>query len=626
MCGIAGFFQPGGTTRPETLAPVLARLTHRGPDHQQTWSRDGIELGHARLSILDLSENGHQPIIDPVTGNAIVVNGEIYNFQVLREELRTKGYEFKSTGDSEVLLHLYAEYGEACLPMLRGMFAFAIWDNRERKLVIGRDRMGKKPLFYADTPSGFAFASEIRALSAHPAVSRDIDVEAMDLFLSTGSVPAPWSIYTAIRKLPPAHYGVVTRDGLSIKRYWALDFRQKIECGEEEALETIQAHLEEATRLRLVSDVPLGALLSGGVDSSLVVALMAKMSAEPVQTFTVGFEEKKYDETEHAAKVARHLGVEHHVEVLKPAGFEEMLPSVVRQYGEPFSDDASLASMLLSRATRRHVTVALGGDGGDELALGYSSYTHAGTACRLNRLLKGKPLSRDKVHALFADNAPWAELRRKAAFRLLRPELKHLLRTERAMDAHKKRIYANETATRLDNLAFDWMYDLSRDSYGHADNPVERMLWMDNVNCLPDTLLVKMDIASMAYGLEVRSPLLDHVLIEYMAGLPVELKIKNGETKYLLKKLAEKFIPKDVLYRPKQGFSMPVTRWIRGSAAEFTREAMSQAAPFFGKYFDTAALDSVVEEHITGRKNHKNLVWNLLNLALWAAAHQAGEV
>jgi asparagine synthase (glutamine-hydrolysing) len=623
MCGIAGYFQPG--RQPGSIKPILDLLTHRGPDFQHIHTEEGIALGHARLSILDLSEHGNQPMTDPRTGNIIVFNGEIYNFKFLREKLISKGHTFTSSGDTEVLLKLYGEYGEKCVPMLRGMFSFAIWDKSKQQLFIARDRLGKKPFFYARTANGFIFASEIRALSAHPDISKDIDVQAVDLFMSTGCVPAPFSIYSAIRKLPAAHYGVVNASGLSIQRYWSLDFTRKIRCSETEVLDSLHSRLMEATRIRLESDVPLGALLSGGVDSSLVVALMAECGSKSIDTFTIGFHEKKYDESGHAAKVAKHLGVNHHVEYLDPARFENMLPAVVRQYGEPFSDDAALATMLLSEATRKHVTVALSGDGGDELACGYSAYTHVKLASTLAPLIGKETLPEKNIAGAFNSNSAFGKLRRKMICKF-HPEFKRILRNEFKVARYKNDVYREDIRERLGQSTFRWLYELSRQSCIHARNPSERLLWMDTVHFLSDALLVKVDIASMAHSLEVRSPLLDHELFDYMATLPPDLKIKGGESKYLLKKLAERYLPKDILYRRKQGFSMPVAKWTSGDSADFTLDAINQATPFLKQFFDMAALNNRIAEHVSGRRKHKNFVWNILNLALWAIEHKSGRV
>ncbi|WP_415714611.1 asparagine synthase (glutamine-hydrolyzing) [Maridesulfovibrio sp.] len=623
MCGIAGYFQPGNYTG--SIKPILDLLTHRGPDFQHILKDDHIELGHTRLSILDLSESGNQPMTDNATGNTIVFNGEIYNFKSLREKLAHKGHTFTSSGDTEVLLKLYAEYGIKCISMLRGMFAFAIWDRTKQQLIVARDRFGKKPFFYARTGRGFVFASEIRALAAHPDISKDIDVQAVDLFMSTGCVPAPFSIYSNIRKLPAAHYGIVDASGISLQHYWSLDFTNKIECTETEALEALHTRLLEATRIRLESDVPLGALLSGGVDSSLIVALMAECGSKSIDTFTIGFHEKKYDESDHAAKVARHLGVNHHVEYLDPAQFENMLPAVVRQYGEPFSDDAALATMLLSEATRKHVTVALSGDGGDELACGYSAYTHVKLASRLAPLIGNKVLPASNIASAFKSTSALGALRRKMICKL-HPEFKHILRNEYKVARYKNDVYREEVREKLGNFTLDWLYELSRKACLHAHTPEERLLWMDTVHFLADALLVKVDIASMAHSLEVRSPLLDHELFEYMATLSPELKIKDGESKYLLKKLAERYLPKEILYRRKQGFSMPVAKWTSGDSAEFTLDAVSQATPFLRQFFNMEALNNRIAEHISGRKKHKNFVWNILNLALWAVEHEAGRV
>ncbi|NDV25082.1 asparagine synthase (glutamine-hydrolyzing) [Desulfovibrio sp. JC010] len=623
MCGIAGYFQPG--RQPKSIKPILDLLTHRGPDFQHIHTQDSIELGHTRLSILDLSEHGHQPMIAPDSGNTIVFNGEIYNFKSLREKLASKGHSFTSSGDTEVLLKLYAEYGEKCISMLRGMFAFAIWDEEKQQLLIARDRLGKKPFYYAQSGNGFIFASEIRALAAHPDISKDIDVQAVDLFMSTGCVPAPFSIYSAIRKLPAAHYGIVNASGLRMQRYWSLDFTQKIDCSEDEALDSLHTQLMEATRIRLESDVPLGALLSGGVDSSLIVALMAECGSKSIDTFTIGFHEKKYDESGHAAKVARHLGVNHHVEYLDPSQFENMLPAVVRQYGEPFSDDAALATMLLSEATRKHVTVALSGDGGDELACGYSAYTHVKLASTLAPLIGKKILPEQNIAAAFNSKTALGKLRRKMICKF-HPEFKRILRNEYKVSRYKNDVYRTDIREQLGDFNLKWMYELSRQACAHARTPAERLLWMDTVHFLADALLVKVDIASMAHSLEVRSPLLDHELFDYMATLPPELKLKGGESKYLLKKLAERYLPKDILYRRKQGFSMPVAKWTSGDSADFTLDAVSQATPFLQQFFDMNMLNRRINEHVSGRKKHKNFVWNILNLALWAVEHGAGRV
>lgn len=623
MCGIAGYFKPGG--QPGSIKPILDLLSHRGPDFQHIHIAANIELGHTRLSILDLSAHGNQPMENPATGHTIVFNGEIYNFKALRDDLIRKGHTFESSGDTEVLLKLYGEYGEKCVSMLRGMFAFAIWDKAKQQLFIARDRLGKKPFFYSQVGNGFIFASEIRALAAHSEISKDIDVQAIDLFMSTGCVPAPFSIYSSIRKLPAAHYGIVNEQGLTLHRYWKLDFKDKIECSEDEALESLHNQLMEATRIRLESDVPLGALLSGGVDSSLIVALMAEAGSKSIDTFTIGFHEKKYDESGHAAKVAKHLGVNHHVEYLDPSQFENMLPAVVRQYGEPFSDDASLATMLLSEATRKHVTVALSGDGGDELACGYSAYTHVKLASALAPLIGKRILPEKNITSAFNSNSALGAMRRKMICKF-HPEFKRILRNEFKVNRYKNDVYRADVRDQLGQSTLNWLYELSSQACKHAHDPAERLLWMDTVHFLADALLVKVDIASMAHSLEVRSPLLDHELFEYMAKLPTSLKLKGGESKYLLKKLAERYLPKDILYRRKQGFSMPVAKWTSGDSADFTLDAINQATPFLQEFFDMKMLNKRIDEHVSGRKKHKNFVWNILNLALWAIEHKGGRV
>jgi asparagine synthase (glutamine-hydrolysing) len=618
MCGICGHLRPGGLKEgdPAALERTLRALSHRGPDGLGRWHDGPAALGHARLAILDLDPRAGQPMHDPKTGNVMVFNGEIYNFRALRAALERKGERFRTTGDSEVLLALYRVHGQDCLPMLRGMFAFAIWDAHKRELFLARDRMGKKPLVYFDGPDGLVFASEIRALREHPACPRQIDPEALDLFLSLGCVPAPKTILKGACKLPPGCCATYGAGGLRVRRWWELDYRQKLRVSEAEAMDMAWTELKEATRLRLESDVPLGMLLSGGVDSSLVAAVLAELRPGGVQAFCISFAERKYDELPHAQAVARHLGITLHHEVLPPATME-LLPEAVDRYGEPYADDSALPSLALCRMARRHITVALGGDGGDELCCGYPMFRHARAATAVQSLLNVSPPADASLRGLAASDGALAQLLRQAACGLLWPEAKPMLRTETHLAPLKKRLYRREAAAQVADAHADWFLPWLRRAFERAKNPVERLEFLDNSTSLPDDLLVKMDIASMAWGLEVRSPLLDSALIELFAKLPIDLKVRGRETKFLLKRLAETREPPAVLYRRTQGYDLPIREWMAGPMQGFVREAVSQAGPAFSDFIRRDAALDLLAEHARG-VNRKNMLWRLTVLALWS--------
>lgn len=618
MCGICGHIRlpglpEGAATR---LEPVLAGIAHRGPNQTGRWQAPGVAFGHTRLSILDLDERAGQPMHDPHTGNVIVFNGEIYNFRALRAELEKRGESFRTTGDTEVLLALYRLHGRDCLKLLRGMYAFAIWDAARQEVFLARDRVGKKPLVYFEGPEGLVFASELRALRAHPHCPTALDPEALDLYLSLGYVPCPRTIYGGVRKLPPAHCAVYGAGGLSLWRYWDADYREKIDVSEAEALDMAWDCLRESVRLRLESDVPLGLLLSGGVDSSLIAAVLAELSPGQAQAFSIGFGENKYNELPHAQTVANHLGLSLTHEIMPPATLEA-LPEVAARYGEPYADDSALPSLFLCRMARRHITVALGGDGGDELCCGYPTYRHAKVASALSALFPTTPPADESLRSLAAASGPLAKAWRGFASGSLWPETKPLLRAELKVRPAKHRLYTPATASALRRVQADWFLPWLRASYLHAANPVERMLYIDNATCLPDDLLVKMDIASMAVALEVRSPLLDHELIELFARFPVGLKVHGGETKYLLKKMAEQKLPREVLYRRKQGFDLPIREWMAGPMRGFVQDALQAADPALGEHLRLDQAMAMAREHASGT-NHKNILWRLVILALWS--------
>lgn len=580
MCGIAGHIDFATPPDAQQVAQLVQGIRHRGPDDFGVWTSSSriCVLGHARLSIIDLSPFGHQPMLDPVTGNSVVFNGEIYNYRELRKQCEAQGDVFRSESDTEVILALYRRHGTECLRFFRGMFSIALWDAKEEKLFLARDRVGKKPLNYALTKDGIVLCSEIHPLACHPAVSREMDSEALELYLQLQAVPAPWTIYKRIRKLLPGHYGVFDRNGLTLKRYWNVDYKAKINLSESEALEAFEEKLTEAVRLRMISDVPLGALLSGGVDSSVVVALMAKLSAAPVRTFSIGFKEQAFNELPYAEQAAGICGTLHYPEIVA-GDVERLLPVLAHHYGEPYADSSAVPSFHVSRVARRHVTVVLNGDGGDELLGGYDRYAVPDFSIRSGTLL-GNLLGPRRLVDLMPMWANAQSLLARASRRLARdvlsPELGGLLMFmgywNDSLRADLMRGVGNA------NLLQSWRFRWLNEAFRQAGNPIDRMLWLDNRTYLPDDLLVKMDIAAMHCGLEARSPLLDHEVIEFCARLPVNLKVKRRTGKYLLKRLAEKYFPPEFVHRRKMGFGIPVADWLRGPLKQHVEQIILNPA------------------------------------------------
>lgn len=615
MCGIAGhigFHQPPVS---DQVAEIVRRIRHRGPDDQGVWSSPAGEcvLGHARLSIIDLSPLGHQPMLDPVTGNSIVFNGEIYNFQALRSELEAAGDQFRSHSDTEVILALYRRHGVECLQWLRGMFAFALWDESRKRVFFARDRVGKKPLNYAVTKTGLVFSSELQPLTCYADVDNGMDMEALELYLQCQFIPAPWTIYRGIRKLPPAYYAVYDRNGLRLEKYWEVDYRDKIRISEAAALDALEEKLTEAVRLRMIADVPLGALLSGGVDSSVVVALMAKLSNQPVRTFSIGFEEVAFNELPWAQQAAELCRTLHHPEIVK-GDVEHVLPLLARHYGEPFADHSAVPSFFVSASARRHVTVVLNGDGGDELLGGYPHYSLPGWTIQMS-----KQIGELIPPTFLADWAPQLTdaktVPQRAARKLLmqyaNPELRSLMFTSFWNGSERRQLLPD--APNL--LLRDWRRGWLEGAAAHAGNPVDRMLWLDNHIYLPGALLVKMDIASMHCGLETRSPFLDHEVIEFCAKLPVRFKVKGRVGKYLLKKLAERYFPAGFVHRRKMGFGIPLGDWLRGPLHDVLRKTLRDAhlmAPF-----SAAVIVRALGEFEAGRNEHESRLWALLMYGFW---------
>ncbi|MDB4949151.1 MAG: hypothetical protein JWM27_1800 [Gemmatimonadetes bacterium] len=615
MCGFAGRVDWDGMAGDGGVGGIVDRLRHRGPDDRGVWTSPErrCTLGHARLSILDLSPAGHQPMLDPGTGNAIAFNGEIYNFQALRAECERDGYPFRSHSDTEVILALYRRHGRDCVRRLRGMFAFALWDAGRGELFLARDRVGKKPLNYALTPGGIVFSSEIDPLVRHPLVDQAMDPDALELYLQLQYIPAPWTIYRSVRKLPPASWAVLDRAGLRVSEYWDVDYRPKAALSVGEAVEGLEEKLREAVRLRMVADVPVGALLSGGVDSSLVVAMMAQMSAEPVRTFSIGFDEQAFSELPYAQAVADRYGTRHHPEIIH-GEVESLLAPLARHYGEPFADSSAVPSFHVSRVARKHVKVAMNGDGGDELLGGYPRYWLAPAAIRAGRLLGGlnspAQLARAAGSLAEASTIP-ARIRRRWLLRAAHPELQSVtMYSEYWGDASRTQLTGAGGGV-LEAWRGEWLAR-AREA---ASNPVDRMLWIDNRTYLPGDLLVKMDIASMHCGLETRSPLLDHEVIEFCASLPAHLKVRNRVGKALLKKLGEKYLPHDLLYRPKMGFGIPLEEWLRGPlrpVVERTLGSEEVMAPL-----DPEVIRRTLAQFYGHGAAHASRVWALLMFGTW---------
>jgi asparagine synthase (glutamine-hydrolysing) len=619
MCGIAGRVDWRGMEGDGGVAEAVGRLRHRGPDDEGVWtSADGVcTLGHARLSIIDLSSAGHQPMVDPETGNAIAFNGEIYNFQSLRAECERRGDRFRSHSDTEVILALYRRHGRECVHRLRGMFALALWDARRGELFLARDRVGKKPLHYALTPHGIVFASELDALARHPAVATDLDVDALELYLQLQYIPAPYTIYRGARKLPPAAWAVLDREGLRIEPYWNVDYRPKRAVSEAEALEGLEEKLREAVRLRMIADVPVGALLSGGVDSSLVVALMAGMSGEPVRTFSIGFEEQAFDELPFAAMVAERYRTAHHPEVVR-GEVEPLLLQLVRHYGEPYADASAVPSFHVSRVARRHVKVVMNGDGGDELLGGYPRYWLRAGAIRAGSMLRRVASARALARVVpeLGEARGLARVRRRWMLRAAHPELQSLLMYEATGWGDRSRAALLGRRGGASPLLEAWRTGWLERARGHASNPIDRMLWIDNRTYLSDDLMVKMDVATMHCGLEARSPLLDHEVIEYCAGLPVQLKVKQGTGKYLLKRLGERYLPRELLYRRKVGFGIPVADWLRGPLRPLLHDTLLGGGGAMDP-LDPRVVRETVEAFDRGDVHHESRLWSLLMFGLW---------
>jgi asparagine synthase (glutamine-hydrolysing) len=620
MCGIAGIVSRSSDI--ELIASMTEALSHRGPDGSGTWTDGLCSLGHRRLAIIDLSVNGRQPLCNENETVWIVFNGEIYNFQELRGELESFGHKFNSQTDTEVIVHAYEQWGNDCIKKLRGMFAFAIWDQQKRRLFLARDRVGKKPLYYAHTDRYFVFASELQGLLQNPEVPREVDLEGVDSYLSWGYVPAPLTGFKNVLKLPPAHFLVLDvgpdNTKTQVERYWDLQYSPKISMTEVEAGEQLREKLTEAVRYRLISDVPLGAFLSGGIDSSIVVGLMAEVSGTRVKTFSIGFDDSDYNELRFARVIAERWGTDHTELIVRPDELA-VLPKLVRHYGEPYADSSAIPTFYVSKITRSGVTVALNGDGGDESFAGYDRYA----ATRIADIIRsfGPFGSAAAVLARFLPDSidPKNRVRRAKRFFLAAHEerpVRYGNWVSYFTPAAKRELYAQCFAEAVaPKNRQRWMEDLWKE-VGDLES-VDAAMAVDIRSYLPYDLLTKVDIASMANSLEARSPFLDHVVMEFAARLPVHFKLRGRQSKYLLKKTFADLLPTGNIRRRKMGFGVPIARWLRSSSRELLQDTLLSHRARERGYFKSERIDCLVQEHVTEKANHSFQLWSLLMLELW---------
>jgi asparagine synthase (glutamine-hydrolysing) len=621
MCGIAGQARSDG--RPVDrgmLERMCAAQEHRGPDSRGTHLEDEVGLGIQRLRVIDL-DTGDQPIYNEDRSVAVVLNGEIYNYRELRERLQGRGHRLATKGDTEVIAHLYEDLGVDCVRELNGMFAFALWDAKRRRLLVARDRVGKKPLFYAIREGAISFASELRALLQDPEVPREIDHAAIDGYVAYGYVPAPMSAFRAVRKLPPASTLVYEDGRASIARYWRLRYDQgDPPAGTAELHEEIRTRIRAAVARRMISDVPLGVFLSGGIDSSAVVAAMAEQSSDPVRTFSIGFEEESFNELPNARLIAERFGTDHRELVIRP-DVVSILPKVARHYGEPFADSSSVPSFYVAEMARREVTVALNGDGGDESFAGYNRYVTATRAHRIASRLPGA-LRRGIAAAgarspVRGDPARPANRARRLAGYLGMSDRELYSDAMQIFDGRRREdLYSPGFAESLGGSAPELIEGVWEKASGR--DLVNKMLEVDVNTYLPDDLLVKVDVASMAYSLEARSPLLDHELMEFAASIPGGMKLQGSEKKVVLRNALRGWIPDQILDGPKRGFALPmVGQWFRGELRDYMAEVLTDPSTLARGYFNEPYVRGLIDRHLDGSEDNHMQLWSLIMLEVW---------
>ncbi len=617
MCGIAGFVnREGERATSEQVRRMIHTIVHRGPDDEGIHAQGNVGLGMRRLSIIDLS-GGRQPIYNEDRSVAIVFNGEIYNFPELRKELQSRGHHFYTHSDTEVIVHLYEEMGAECVTRLRGMFAIAVYDEKRKSLLLARDRLGKKPLYYALRGGRLYFGSEIKAMLAVAPELKAIDPEGILQFFYFGYVPDPYSSFQEIRKLPPGHLAEYRNGEIEVRQYWDVPQYGNHDPGSDDVcLEEMEKRLAEAVRIRLISDVPLGAMLSGGVDSSLVVALMARNSSAPVKTFSIGFGKADFNEVEYARLVAQRFGTDHHELVVDP-DIVETLNHITAMMEEPFGDSSMIPTYHVSKLARQHVTVALSGDGGDELFAGYDRYIVNWKRRRYNFI---PPWIGSLYRNYLYERLPSGVKGRKLAWNITLSSRDRYLDGLSFLPAlHREktlfsRDFVNSARSWADPLRqFEGYYDQAP-----ATDQLSRLMYLDTKTYLTADILAKVDRMSMANSLEVRCPILDHEFVGWVAGLPIGYKFRNGTRKFMFKKLAERLgIPPQLLHRRKQGFSMPLVHWMRKELKEGLLPILLEPRTLQRGYFEPQAIRTVMDEHFRGRRDRAGLLWILLVFELW---------
>lgn len=611
MCGFAGWLDSGAGDR-SVLERMTATLTHRGPDASGYYLNGPVGLGHRRLAVIDPAAS-RQPMQSPDGRYVLAYNGELYNFRELRRELRSQGVRFRTRGDTEVLLQALVAWGEDALPRLQGMFAFAFWDTRTRTLLLARDPLGVKPLHIYNDGRRVIFGSELKAVVAHPDLRREIDLDALQLYLECQYVPAPFTIFKHVKKLPPARAVRIREGELREWTYWNPNCEPKWDGSEDDLVDQLDAELRRSVSSMLVADVPLGAFVSGGVDSSLIAALMKETGGSRPRIFNLGFiGDDAFSEHEHAAVVARHIGAEHHPLMVEPNDVVEAFDQWVDFFDEPFGDQAALPTLLLSRLTRRHVTVVLTGEGADEVFAGYGNYAKRLREARLAAWL-GNPLSPLPRLYRFLP----ASLRKD---RLIKAAARPLARRYTTIpNQFDRELHGGILSPAMSNRGAVTLEELAERAYEGCDSGeyLDRLLAIDQKLWLPDDLLTKVDRASMAFSLEARVPYLDHKLVEFAARLPADMKLRGKDTKYLLKRVAERYLPHGVVHRGKQGFVMPLHEWLEGGLRSVMVEALGVEGLGARNIFRPGFPEKLMREQASRKRSHGSRLWTLIVLELW---------
>ena len=617
MCGIVGF--AGGTSRESerevSLRAMCAAIVHRGPNEEGRYLAADVALGMRRLSVMDPAM-GQQPMSNEDGSIQLVFNGEIYNHRQLRRGLIDRGHTLATSSDTEVIVHLYEEMGDAVVDVLRGMFAFALWDTRRRRLLIARDRIGIKPLYYWERPNGLTFASELRSLLATSDFTPKVSVDAIAQYLTFGYVPETHCIFEGVRKLPPGHRLTWEPGGRpKIDRYWSPLRPERLEITEREAVEQLRALLRESVELHLESDVPLGAFLSGGIDSSTVVAQMAQLVPGRVKTFSIGFEEASHNEAPHAALVAREIGTEHTELIVRPDA-DSLVDSVITGFDEPFGDSSALPTFLVSQMAREHVTVALSGDGGDELFGGYTRYAELLSRRELPALGRG-------VLARVAAHLPHGARGRNRLLDMSRTlQGRYAATVALSPEVREGGVLSSALACSIPSM--DSLLAAAFSPVAGRDL-LAQMTAVDLVTYLPGDILTKVDRMSMSVSLEARVPLLDHHIVEFAAALPSRLKQRDGVGKWILRQAIKGFVPDRVLEHPKHGFGVPLARWFRDEL-RYRLDALLEPAARISPYVDRTAVARLVAEHRSARRDHSHLLWRLMALEIWLGALAEGRL